>query len=835
MDDNKGSTIVGRQLLVDGKPFYLRGAEIHYFRLPRNTWDKHLKQAKLSGINTITACMPWHFHEPEEGQFDFLGEGKAERDLAGFIRLVGENGLRLIAHPGPFLNCEFRTGGIPEWLFRKHPETMSRRSDGNIATGRPIPAEGESLYRQYVKKWYDAVVPLFADNQAVNGGPIILFQPDNELSAAWSFGLLNSLYDENVVSNLWPEWLNGKYKDIEAINRVLGTCFSCFREVLPPKEFPNSPQDRLLCHDWLEFKRHFFADWGVTLAKWANALGMETPILFNEPLAGFYGHGDHAGFGNILKRHGIEGTTACHTYSDRIFDLEGMVNPILGIELVKSSPWGGPTMSVEINCNWNIPRLSKSAINWSPLLRSTLSHGMRGYAIFSYSEGIADLEDSINGPGYFENTCLNVNVNPSNANSHIEKFNRLLDTWGDAIMEMESIPDLSLAYSPAMRTVDFLGAQPCLHTDKRSEAGPGGVSFDAEPGLNRGALSAAHDWLDGYENVSKQTVKPESGLWLKLKEALILLSRLNFQFDMLDLTNPKRESGDGCLIIPCTGTLEEESIDYLLEHIGKGGKCLFFPTIPVHTTSGKDDRRISDKLGICLVEQIRPAGSGIIDYGAKVVNVGNGKFITETGWLFVHEYPDRSEIIGTANGKPVIGRIGNVIVSGIDVRFTTGSTLEFWESLIVGKMKVFPSIKSSGNYYYASLLGTVDKGLVTVVNVTGDTSAGLVKLPDAGISMTLELGATEARCLPVNLELDGIKICYSTSEIIRSDDGKSYELHGCPGTRGCLAFPVPVILEMNGRVRKAKADGDLFSVVYTHQIKPIKISLMSGDMDEEND
>jgi len=823
-----GSTIEGRQLLVDGKPFYMKGAEIHYFRLPRKSWDKHLKQAKQSGINTITACMPWHFHEPEEGQFDLSGKSKAERDLAGFIKLVKENGLKLIAHPGPFMNCEFRTGGIPEWLFKKYPETLSRKSDGNIATGRPIPAEGEPLYRQYVKKWYDAVVPLFAKYQADKGGPIILFQPDNELSAAWSFGLLNSLYDHNVINNLWPGWLSGKYKNIEAFNRITGSGFSSFGEVTPPAGFPKSQPDKLICLDWLDFKRWFFADWGATMAKWAKELGMNTPVIFNEPIAGFYGHGDHAGFGNILKSRGIKGATVCHCYSDRIYDLEGMVNSLLGIELTKSSPWGGPPMAVEINCNWNIPRLSRSSINWSPLLRSNLTHGMKGYSVFTYSEGIADMEDSINGPGYFENTCLDLKARPSNANSHMESFNRLLDTWGDAIQDMESVPDLTLAYSPAMRNVDFLGAQPCLDKDIKKATGPGGESFSAEPALNRGALSAGHDWLDGYENVSKQTVAPESGIWMKLKETFILLSRLNLQFDMLDLANPRKKPGKGCLVVPCMGTLEEESIDYLLKHIEKGGSCLFFPTVPVFTTSGKQDRRIADKIGIRLVEQIRPAGSGIIDYGAKVINVGDDKFITDAGWISVHQYPDGSEILGTVGGKPVIGKTGNVIVSGVDARFTTGSTLEFWESVLAGKMKVAPSIKLSGNYYYASLLGIEKKGLITVVNVTGDTSEGELVLPGGDISMTLELGATEARCLPINLELDGVKLSYSTSEIIRSADRKTYELHGSPGTRGCLAFPVPMTVKMNGKTCKAKRQGNLFVVNYIHQIKPIAISF-AGD------
>ena len=147
------------------------------------------------GLNTVSSYMPWYWHEPEEGQVDLDGRTRPEMSLRLFMDLVAETGLKLIARPGPFVNSELRCGGFPEWLFRDYPATLSRRSDGQIATGRPIPAEGEPIYRRFVRQWYRRIVPLLAEYDIHNGGPVILFQPDNELSAAWSYGLLNSLYD----------------------------------------------------------------------------------------------------------------------------------------------------------------------------------------------------------------------------------------------------------------------------------------------------------------------------------------------------------------------------------------------------------------------------------------------------------------------------------------------------------------------------------------------------------------------------------------------------------------------------------------------------------------
>lgn len=824
----RGSEFVGRNLQVDGKPFFLRGAEIHYFRLPRESWEAHLRQARAAGMNTITACMPWHFHEPEDGQYDFQGRTRPERDLLGFMDRVRDLGLRLVAHPGPFMNCEFRTGGIPEWLFRKHPETMSRRSDGQIGTGRPIPAEGEPMYRKYVRRWYEQVVPLFAERQASRGGPIILFQPDNELSAAWSYGLLNSLYDPHVLGALWPQWLERKYSSVARLNAAHGTAWSGFGEAAPPRAFPATPGDKTRGHDWLAFKREFFADWGATMAEWARELGMETPFIFNEPVAGFYGHGDHSGFGSALKKRGLQGTTVCHSYADRIYDLEGMVNSLLGLEMTKASPWGGPPMSVEVNTNWFIPRLSRSAINWNPIFRGNFAHGMRGYSVFPFSEAVTDLADSINGPAYFPGTCLDARARPTSGYEPVDRFNRLVEAWEPVLFDLLHEPDVTLAYSPALRTADFLGAAPCLGREPARAAGPGGAAFDAEPALQREALTAGHDWLDGYENVSRQTVAPESGGWARLKECFILLSRLNLQFDLLDLVHPARPPGKGWILVPGTGTLEREAVDYLLEHLDRGGGCVFFPTVPRWNPDGSPDTRLEERLGVGIREQQAPAGGEILRYGAEPIRFGRGRVMTEPGWITIHRYPADSEILATRDRKPVVGRAGRAIVSGVDARFTTYDTLDFWRSVLTDTAGVVPAVRVKLGDYYTTLLGTAGRGLLTVINTTGRTGPGKLELKD-GPTLTLELGPTEARTVPVGLVLDGVELAYATSEIVRSPDRSAYELHGHPGTRGRLAFRAPVTVHLNGRPKTAKARDGLFVVDYRHPVKPLILRMPGGE------
>ncbi len=816
---SKGAMVQGRALLVDGKPFFPRGADFHYFRLPRKRWDAHLERTRRAGVNTITACMSWHLHEPEEGRFDFRGETRPERDLIGFMDLVHAHGFKLIVHPGPFMNCEFRNGGVPTWLFEKYPETLSRRADGAVATGRPIPAEGEPVYRRFARNWYEHVVPLFAERQADRGGPVILFQPDNELSAAWSYGLLNSLYDPTVLKEFWPQWLTRAYGTVERLNAVYGARHPSFAEVPPPRAFPRSPEERPWCQDWLRFKRYFFADWGATLAGWARELGMNTPFIFNEPVAGFYGHGDHSGFGAVLRERGLPGMTVFHAYTDRIYDLEGMVNSLLGLKLAAASPWVGPPMAVEVNSNWFAPRLSRSTINLAPLLRSSLANGLRGYAMFPFSECVTDLDDSINGPEYFPGTCLDTRARPTRSLPPVVHFNRLLETWDAELAGLAPVPEVTLAFSPALRTVDFLGAQSCLKAGARAAAAPGGLAFDAEPALHREALSAGHDWLDGYENVSKQTTAAEAGSWAKFKETFVLLSRLNAQFDLLDLMHPNREPGAGLLFVPCTGTMDREAIDFLLRHMDSGGRCVFFPTVPVWRTSGESDTRIGDRLGIRLVEQVAPAGAEVLRYGTEVIRDEWGRKLAEPGWIYLHEFPADARVLATWKGRAVAAQAGRAVVSGMDARFMTSESAGFWEHVLRDVMGVEPALQCRGAYYYAALLGTPRRGFISVVNVNGENAPGHLALRD-GPTIPVELGPVEARLIPVGIELDGAPLAYATSELVRAADGQSFEVCGHPGTRGRLAFSRPVRVEWNGRPRALKERDGLFMLNYRHGVRP---------------
>ena len=816
-------------LMINNIPFYICGGEIQYFRLPKALWQERLKQAAEGGLNTVSSYIPWYFHEYEEGEFDFDGKTMPERDIRGFLRLAQEAGLKVVARPGPYINSELRFGGLPEWLCRNHPEVLSHRAEGCTVRGTACPAEGETVYRNYVRKWFEQIVPLIAEFQISRGGPVIMFQPDNELSAAWSFGLFNSLYDPETIGIRWPEWLADKYGTIDALSSSYSNTYTGFEDIEPPRTFPVNRASKLLAMDWLDFKRHIFADWGSVMCEWAQELGIEVPFVFNEPVAGFYGHGDHSGFGAAMKNKGFQAVMACHTYSDRILDLDGVQNMLLGIKLVKASPLNGPALSLESNSLWYVPRLSRIELNWNILLRFGLGHGLNGNIIYPYTEEIVDLKDVIEGPEYFEPGCIGIDGKLGQPYHIVGDFFNFVKAWEQEICTTDTKPELAIAYTAGIRYLDFLGAPTLtpLYGNSGSASRPGGDKFDAEPAIDRGDMGAGHDWTDGYEGVSKQTVKPESGIWRKFKEAMLLCSRLNISCEAYDLINSEKAPDSGVLVVPNTGCLEKEAVDRLVKFLETGGTCIFTPAVPMFTLDGQRDSRLLELLGLQEPELIRPAGGVSLDYGSRVVKAGGLNEFGVHSWLF--HYPLRNEentaVIASWQGKALARVInaakGKAVIVGFDPSYTSKGTLNFWDMIFKKYCGAKAAVDVRGNFYNAVLRQGDDFNILTTMNIGGSFGTATVKinkLPE----FELELHPLEGRILVINAECAGNRIVYTTSELTPLDPERSaFKVSGQQGTKGETAFagPTEVILGENRYTTTAHNGVHIISYVHQPQLK----------------
>ena len=150
-----------KTFLLDGKPFVVKAAEIHYPRIPRQYWDQRIKMCKALGMNTICIYIFWNIHEQREGVFDFTGQN----DVAAFCRLAKKNGMYVIVRPGPYVCAEWEMGGLPWWLLKKK-DIRLREQDPYFMARVDI----------FEKKVAEQLAPL----TIAHGGPIIMVQVENE-------------------------------------------------------------------------------------------------------------------------------------------------------------------------------------------------------------------------------------------------------------------------------------------------------------------------------------------------------------------------------------------------------------------------------------------------------------------------------------------------------------------------------------------------------------------------------------------------------------------------------------------------------------------------------
>lgn len=59
--------------LLNGKPFVVKAAELHYPRIPKPYWDQRIKLCKALGMNTVCLYVFWNSHEPQPGVYDIIG------------------------------------------------------------------------------------------------------------------------------------------------------------------------------------------------------------------------------------------------------------------------------------------------------------------------------------------------------------------------------------------------------------------------------------------------------------------------------------------------------------------------------------------------------------------------------------------------------------------------------------------------------------------------------------------------------------------------------------------------------------------------------------------
>lgn len=157
-----GTFTVGKNtFLLNGEPFVIKAAELHYPRIPRPYWEHRIRMCKALGMNTVCLYVFWNIHEQREGEFDFTGNN----DVAEFCRIAQRNGMYVIVRPGPYVCAEWEMGGLPWWLLKKKDIRLR---------------EQDPYFMERVRIFENEVGKQLAPLTIQCGGPIIMVQVENE-------------------------------------------------------------------------------------------------------------------------------------------------------------------------------------------------------------------------------------------------------------------------------------------------------------------------------------------------------------------------------------------------------------------------------------------------------------------------------------------------------------------------------------------------------------------------------------------------------------------------------------------------------------------------------
>lgn len=147
--------VTSRYLEIDGRPTIPVSAEVHFSRLPPETWERELARIRAGGVTVLATYAIWLHHERADATLDFAGQ----LDLRRFLTLCRAADLEIALRVGPFVHGETRNGGLPDRV---------------VASGTRIRTD-DPEYLALVEPWFTAL------GAEIAGIPLLAVQVENEL------------------------------------------------------------------------------------------------------------------------------------------------------------------------------------------------------------------------------------------------------------------------------------------------------------------------------------------------------------------------------------------------------------------------------------------------------------------------------------------------------------------------------------------------------------------------------------------------------------------------------------------------------------------------------
>lgn len=329
-------------------PFY--AGAMHYWRVPRANWAACLREMHAIGFTLVETYIPWRVHECDQGTFDWSDD----RDLAAFLETARAAGLGVVLRPGPHINAELTSFGMPDWVLAE-PAVQAQTSRGTPAwlpippRAFPIPSYASRAFHAYVRAWYAAVAKIV---EPFLGDPVVTIGVDNEAQMFFRNGAFDLDYHPDAL--VWWD------------------------ETQPGRDAPRAwtPETAALCARWVEFKDTYIARALGAFAMMLDDVGLGGLARFHNLSPGHHGLYDLRSIQRAIGGPvGIDAYTARSGFTDlrrRASACVGDASPIpIGFEVgVGFFPWFPPLDAID------------DPLRERDHLLTLLSQGIRGFNLF---------------------------------------------------------------------------------------------------------------------------------------------------------------------------------------------------------------------------------------------------------------------------------------------------------------------------------------------------------------------------------------------------------------------------------------------------------------------
>jgi beta-galactosidase len=782
-------SIKGDNFYLDDRKIFLNSGEIHYFRIRRELWDRHLEAAKEAGLTTVSTYIPWAWHEPEESVFDFDGASCPERDLRGWLQRCQAHGLHCIVKPGPFILAEFRGAGLPEWFLDQYGDGVRmRNSKGDI-----VQNDGVSLFDQkYLEKvglWFDRIMPFISQREISAGGPVIMMQICNEIGV---FSWLAHQGDYgHAVKDRFITYLAGKFTGIDEVNTLWGTGYPDFAHVeLPPDgRFPYvSAGDRSRDYEWHCFWRTYYGDYLRKLAGMARDRGVSVPLYHNLP-GWIYGNGYEFPV-NITMYEDLFGDKSEILFGiDHIpefMSYRNMHDDRIINDITFAMQGNKPLFAAEFQCGSREYNVVTNPRELELFYKASVANGLTGWNYYMFSQGRNPSRKGYSGETFYWFNPLTPEGERTSLFPLVKRMSRVVKTGESIIVNAKRKAEVCILFYPPYYATEL----------ERPVDGSCELQFTPSA-IRRPA------YFDGL---------------------LKALQVLNIDYDMADLSRASAKKLGKYKQVWAFSTDEMNAGDQqtIVDYAKAGGNCVIFPYLPDREMSQKPCTIIRDALAVS------PSGKEIIDsplvdiYGLKDIKCANPQIIYTDESLAGAEVIART-IRGSACGFTKALGSGSVMHLGTWIGFDTEGHKPVYEAFL-NRSGARLRQASAGNENIAVRERFTDdnSAMLFIGNYYNEEQAAKVTYthPENGEAITIPYTQDEILwpalygvLTPVCLEVsDGLRILHSTSDIlgVTEINGQlEITLHGDRDLAGEIVFEGAIV----ERIKSATLDGTAVKMV----------------------